>query len=209
MCFLRDMSPASAMEHYEAALPYRSFVNAIGLGSDEYDRPPTLFNDVYRRAQEDGLHTTAHCDVAQKDTHEHIRQVADVVAGTGLERIDHGLNAAEDPKLVELIRSKDLGMTLCPWAYYRHEPKEEVFPGIRALFDAGIKVTINCDDPGYMFFNYVLENLRLVEVHCGFSRLEMVHLQKNAVAISWMPKDEKTAMLKELDQYVADTEGLR
>ena len=37
----------------------------------------------------------------------------------------------------------------------------------------------------------------------------MVQLQKNAVAISWMSGDEKMAMLKELDQYVADNEDLQ
>jgi adenosine deaminase len=150
MCFLRDMSVESALETYEAALPYAAFINAIGLDSDEYDRPPTLFNEVYARARQGGFHTTAHCDVAQKDTHEHIRQVAESVGGTGLERIDHGLNAAEDQKLIALIKAKGIGMTICPWAYYRHEPREEVFPRIRTLFEAGIPITIASDDPGYM-----------------------------------------------------------
>lgn len=200
-CFLRDMPVESAEEAYEAILPYKDLIVGIGLDSDEYDRPPTLFSDIYKRAKADGFRTTAHCDVAQKDTHEHIRQVAEVVAGTGLDRIDHGLNAAEDPKLVELIKRRDLGMTICPWAYYRHEPKEEVFPRIKLLFDAGVKVTINSDDPGYMGFNYVLENLRLAESYCGFSKQEMIKLQKNAIDISWASDEQKKRMSHELDLY--------
>ncbi|KXT10785.1 hypothetical protein AC579_2970 [Pseudocercospora musae] len=57
-----------------------------------YDRPATLFDSLCRRARADGLHVIAHCDVGHKDTREHIKQVVSTVAGTGLNRIDHGLN---------------------------------------------------------------------------------------------------------------------
>jgi adenosine deaminase len=53
-------------------------------------------------------------------------------------------------------------------------------------------------------FNYVLENLRLAEVYCEFSQAEMVQLQRNAVAISWMAEDAKRAFDEELDRYVAE-----
>jgi len=65
MCILRDMSPESAMENYLLALPYRDVFHAIGLDSDEYDRPPSLFEQVFRRAREDGFKITSHCDVGQ------------------------------------------------------------------------------------------------------------------------------------------------
>ncbi|KAI9829509.1 MAG: hypothetical protein M1819_006329 [Sarea resinae] len=201
MCFLRDMSPESAMEHYTAALAYRPFVHAIGLDSDEYDRPPSLFEDVYQRARADGFRLTCHCDVAQKDTHDHIRQVASTVAGTGADRIDHGLNAADDPDLVALVQERDLGMTICPWAYYRHEPADEVFPKVRMLFDAGVKVTINSDDPAYMGDNWVVENLALVEKMCGFSRAELCQLERNAIEISWAPELLKARLLDELENF--------
>lgn len=65
--------------------------------------------------------------------------VASSIAGSGADRIDHGLNAADKPELMEIIKSRDLGMTLCPHAYNRRLSVEEVFPKIRKLFDAGIK----------------------------------------------------------------------
>jgi len=71
---LRDLSPGEAMETYIAALPYRKMIAGIGLDSNEYDRPPILFEEVYLRARADGFKLTCHCDVTQKDTHEHIRQ---------------------------------------------------------------------------------------------------------------------------------------
>ena len=71
---LRDLSPGEAMNTYIAALPYRDMIAGIGLDSNEYDRPPILFEGVYLRARADGFKLTCHCDVTQKDTHEHIRQ---------------------------------------------------------------------------------------------------------------------------------------
>lgn len=202
LCFLRDMSVESAEEAYEECRPYQGKVfKAIGLDSNEYDRPATLFDSVYRRARADGLHVTAHCDVGQKDTHEHIKQAVSIVAGSGLDRIDHGLNAAEKPELIELVRSRDLGMTLCPHAYNRRNSPGYVFPLVRRLFDAGIKITINSDDPTYMHDMWVSENLQLARDHCSFSDPEMVQLQCNAIDICWASDEVKDQLRGELAAF--------
>ncbi|KAL3422785.1 deaminase [Phlyctema vagabunda] len=202
MCFLRDMSPDSAMKDYELALPFRDFIQAIGLDSDEYDRPPSLFEDVFLRARKDGFKLTCHCDVNQKDTHDHIREVIYSVGGTGADRIDHGLNAAEQPALWLEIKARDLGMTLCPHAYHRRTPTDWIFPKIRRLFDAGIKITINSDDPTYMHNMWVSDNLALVQRHCLFTDREMVQLQHNAIDISWASDAFKAELKKELDKFL-------
>ena len=202
LCFLRDMSPESAMEAFEACLPYRGKVfHGIGLDSNEFNNPPMLFDKVFQRARDEGLKITSHCDVGQKNTHEHIRQVASLIAGSGADRIDHGLNAAEKPELIDLIKQKDLGMTLCPHAYHRRLPTDYVFPLMRKLLDAGIKVTINSDDPTYMHQMWVEDNLRLSMKHCPFSRAEVVRLQQNAIDISWADDDTRGRLQVELDAF--------
>ena len=203
MCFLRDLSPESAMDHYEAALPYRDMITAIGLDSDEYQRPPSLFEDMFARARADGFHLTCHCDVGQKDTYEHIRQVASTVGGTGAERIDHGLNAAQKPDLIELIRRRGIGMTICPWAYLRHEPTIEIFPRIRTLFDAGIKVTIASDDPAYMEDCWILHNMLLTKRMCSLTDKDIGTLVRNAVEICWASQEVKKNLVEELDNTIA------
>ena len=78
----------------------------VGLDSNEEQRPPVLFEEVFARARADGFRLTAHCDVGKTYPLEHIRQVASVIGHTGAERIDHGLNAVESPELMELIHEK-------------------------------------------------------------------------------------------------------
>lgn len=203
MCFLRDMSPASAMEHYELALPYRHIFTAIGLDSDEYERPASLFEEVFARARRDGLKLTSHCDVYKKDTHEHILGVASQLGGYGADRIDHGLNAADRPELMQLIKDRGIGMTLCPHAYHRHEPTDMVFPLIRRLYDFGIPITINSDDPTYMHDHWVVENLELARELCPFDTQELVQLERNAVDISWASPQVKEMILQELNRVSA------
>lgn len=201
MCFLRDMSPESAMGQYEAALPYKDMIIGIGLDSDELDRPPSLFYEVFERAKKNGFRLTAHCDFNQKNTHEHIRQVAENLGGDGTERIDHGMNAIDQDDLMNIIKSKGIGMTICPCAYIRHAPADEVFPRIRKLFDAGIRVTIASDDPAYMEDNWVLHGLYMVRDKCNFTDAEMVRLQRNAIEICWASDEDKEILKKELDDF--------
>ena len=198
MCFLRDLSPESAMEHYKAALPYRDIIVGIGLDSNEEDRPPALFEEVFSLARRDGFKLTMHCDVDSKNAHDHIRQAASVVAGQGLDRIDHGLNAAEEQGLINLILKRDIGMTICPWSYLRHTTHAELGPKIRVLFDAGIKVSINSDDPAYMEDCWILENMLLAKHLCGFDDEEIVVLANNAVNISWATPAVKENILQEI-----------
>lgn len=199
MCFLRDLSPESAMEHYKAALPYRDIIIGIGLDSNEEDRPPALFEEVFSLARRDGFNLTMHCDVDSKNTHDHIRQAASVVAGQGLDRIDHGLNAADEQDLINLILKRDVGMTICPWSYLRHTTHAELGPKIRALYDVGIKICINSDDPAYMEDCWILENMLLVKHLCDFDDKDIVILARNAVNISWAKPEIKGIILQEID----------
>jgi adenosine deaminase len=198
MCFLRDESPESAMAHYDAALKYRDMIVGIGLDSNEVDRPPSLFEEIFVRARNDGFRLTAHCDVGKSYPLEHIHQVASSLAGTGADRVDHGLNVVGDTKIMNLIKEKGLGMTICPWSYIRHQPLDEVFQRIRALFDAGIIISIASDDPAFMEDTWVLENLLVVKRYCDFTNLEIQKLAENAIKMCWASDEVKRSMLKEL-----------
>ncbi|KAG0650562.1 putative deaminase [Hyphodiscus hymeniophilus] len=201
MCMLRDMPPESAMEHYEAALLYKEMIVGIGLDSNEYDRPPSLFEPLYLRARGDGFKLTCHCDVTQKDTHEHIRQVAESVGGTGADRLDHGLDAAERPELVALIKNNGIGVTLCPWAYVRHHKEEDLFGHVRTIFDAGIKVNVSSDSPAYVESNWITQNLGLLRVKAGFTDAEIARVERDSVDMCWAAEEVKREILDEIERF--------
>jgi adenosine deaminase len=202
MCILRDWSAESAMQHYEAALDYRDMIVGLGLDSDSYKLPPSLFEAVWSRARADGFFKlTAHCDDgAKEDVHEHIRETVCSMGGSGADRIDHGINAADKPELIEMIKRRGLGLTLCPCAYLRHQPAEPMYRKIALLYKAGVKCMIGSDDPAYMDDNWQVNNMLLVKAKCGFSNEDMTNLARNAVDMCWGPPELKKAIYQEIDQ---------
>lgn len=196
LCFLRDRTAESAMATLEAALPYRDAIVAVGLDSDERGNPPVKFRSVFERARAEGFHLTMHCDVDQQDSVDHIRQCLDVI---GVERVDHGSNAVEDPSLVAELVRRGIGLTTCPISN-RWVADGTKAAAIRRLIDAGVRVTVNSDDPAY-FPGYVTENLLVLQEEAGLTRDEVVQLERNAFTISWATPDERARYLAALDAY--------
>lgn len=183
----------------------KGLFHAVGLASNAYERPPMLFEQAFLRARQDGLHVTMHCDFGQKDTHAHLKEaVFEVCGGRGAERIDHGLDVEggeeEDAAvlLVQGLKDRGIGLTLCPHAYHRRTAAEVLFPRIKRLIDSGVKVCINSDDPVYMHDVWIDGNMEKVYHYCKLTKGEMVQLVKNAVDMSWASDDVKTAILEEL-----------
>ena len=196
MCFLRDMSSESAMEHLQMAKPYLGWLVGVGLDSDEYNNPPVKFKDVFALAKQWGLKLTMHCDVNQKNTLDHIRQVIEVI---GVDRIDHGVNSLESDELCELIVEKQLGLTVCPVSN-RFVVQSLTANEIRTMLDKGMLATINSDDPAY-FRAYMNENLIELQQEGEFSQRELKTLMANAFKVTWLPEEDKAAYLAKLDAY--------
>jgi adenine deaminase len=198
MCFLRDMSAESAMETLEQSLSHNDGIIGVGLDSDERGNPPTKFKEVFARARDEGYRLTMHCDVDQENSVDHIWQCLNEI---GVERIDHGVNALEDDALIEEIKSRGLGLTVCPISngYVTDGLKSDE---VKRMLDRGVRVTINSDDPAY-FLAYVNENLVALQEAANLTRDEMVQLAKNGFTISWLPDDEKERYLGAVDAYAA------
>lgn len=196
MCFLRDFSAEYAMATLLESLPYREWIVGVGLDSDERGNPPVKFEKVFARARQEGYLLTMHCDIDQENSIEHIRQCVEVI---GVDRIDHGSNVLEDPELVEEIRRRGIGFTVCPVSngFVTADFKAEE---IRRMMDLDLRVTINSDDPAY-FLAYVSENLQRIQERLELTAEELVKLQRNAFEIAWLPRGVKDAYLTELDEY--------
>jgi adenosine deaminase len=196
MCFLRDMSAASAMETLEASLPFKGWIIGVGLDSDERGNPPTKFKDVFARARREGYRLTMHCDVNQEDSVQHIWQALDEI---GVERIDHGVNSLEDEALIEEIKARGLALTVCPISN-RYVTGSLTVDEIKTMLEKGMRVMINSDDPSYMQ-DYLNENLlELVEVG-GFTRAQIAQLAKNSFLATWLSEDEKADYTAKVDAY--------
>jgi adenosine deaminase len=176
-------------------------IAGIGLDSNEFQHPPSLFTELFTRAKRDGFHTTAHSDVAQPDAHVHVREI--LTPPLALGRIDHGLDAASSKELMELIkgRGEGFGLTICPWAYVRHCSEEELFGGIRRLKNEGVRMAIASDSPAYVEGNWVVDNLALLMLKGGLKEEDLVQCQRNAVGMCWASEEVKKELMDEIDGF--------
>ena len=198
MCFLRDMSAESAMEHLEMSLPFKSSIVGVGLDSDEKDNPPAKFAEVFARARAEGYRLTMHCDVNQKDIIEHIRECLDMIE---VDRIDHGVNCLEDETLIRDIVEREIGLTVCPVSN-RFVVQSLTSSEIKSMLSQGIKATVNSDDPAY-FRAYMNDNFIALSEEGDFSKEEIIQLSHNAFDIAWLPDDRKRDYIKKLDIFAS------
>jgi adenosine deaminase len=198
LCFLRDLSAEFAMATLMEALPYKDWIIGIGLDSDERDNPPSKFAAVYARARAEGFLLTMHCDIDQQNSIEHIRQALEDI---GVDRIDHGTNIVEDPRLVDLVRTKGLGLTCCPVSN-RFVTADMKADEIVSLLRAGVRVTVNSDDPAY-FGGYVADNFAALAGEIDVTVEELVTIARNSFEVAWLTSRARDGFLAELDAYCA------
>jgi adenosine deaminase len=121
----------------------------------------------------------------------------------GAERIDHGVRAIEDAALVERLARERIPLTVCPLSNVRLG----VFPAMREhplkrLLDAGVRVTINSDDPAY-FGGYVSENYLAAAYALDLNLDDVQRVAANAFEASFPSAAEKHRLLGELEAYTA------
>ncbi|MCJ2179302.1 adenosine deaminase [Novosphingobium album (ex Hu et al. 2023)] len=198
LCFMRDLSAESAMEALDAALPFKDKLVGVGLDSDEKGNPPEKFAEHFAKARAAGLHVTMHCDVNQENTLEHIRTaLLDLKA----ERIDHGGNIVQSPELVALAKSLGIPFTVCPTFSGKVMENGQPINALREMLDAGLKVSVNSDDPAYMGSEYITEVLIRAQKDSALTPAELVRIERNAFGTAWIPAQQRDGYLAKLDAY--------
>jgi len=198
ICINRERSVESAFEMLDQAYSVREKI--IGLGMDsgpEYGNPPLKFKDVYARAREEGYFLTGHHDVDVRDSVKHIWQSLEVI---GMDRIDHGLNATDDPKLVAELTRSGMCLTGSPVKRSSDPAPQDVYR-ITTLDEAGVCVSLNSDDPTEFESGYLTNMLILFQDASGYSRADMTRLVLNAFKAIWLPDPQKDAYVAELKEY--------
>jgi aminodeoxyfutalosine deaminase len=118
-------------------------VVGVGLGGLEADFPPELYARFFERAKAEGLGSVPHAgEVAGPAS---IRGALDAL---GADRLRHGFRAVEDPELVQELRERGIVLDVCPISNVRTGavPSLDEHP-LRELAAAGIRCTVNTDDP--------------------------------------------------------------
>lgn len=188
--FLRDQPVHDAEEVLAEILRLRAPVIGVGLDSAEVGYPPTLFEDVFDRARAEGLHVVAHA--GEEGPPEYIWQALDLL---GAERIDHGVRCLEDPALVERLVDEEIPLTVCPLSNVRLRVVDSIADHpLRTMLQAGLRVTVNSDDPAY-FGGDVGENFAQLRERLALTDDEVELLARNSIEASFASPARKAELL--------------
>lgn len=195
LCFLRHLSEDAAMSTLDEALEHRSKFAAIGLASSEMGHPPAKFQRVFERAQALGIPAVAHA--GEEGPPEYIIEALDLLH---VVRIDHGVRCLENPKLVERLVAEQVPLTVCPLSNIALCVFDSMEAhNFRQLLDAGLKVTINSDDPAY-FGGYMNDNYLATQRAQNLTHAELIYVTRNAFEAAFMPDDARMDNLATLNQ---------
>ena len=197
MCFLRHLDADDAMATLEQALLHKDKIIGVGLDSSELGHPPEKFTAVFEKAKAEGFRIVAHA--GEEGPPEYVYQALDLLK---VERIDHGNRALEDGALTKRIAAEGLALTVCPLSNLKLCVVDDLknHP-IRKMLEAGLKATMNSDDPAY-FGGYMNENFLQLTEALSLSKDEVVTLARNGFDAAFVSEDQKQAMIEKLDAYV-------
>jgi aminodeoxyfutalosine deaminase len=166
---------------------------AFGIGGDELAIPTKDFRAVYDKAGEIGLHRLMHAgEIGPPDK---IREAIELL---GAERIGHGISAAQDPALMDLLADRRIPLEICPQSNIRtgalagqlkrKNARIEDHP-LPKLARYGIPIVLSTDDPA-MFHTTLLDEYENVR-RMGLSQNELLRLAQSSFDYAFLPAAEK------------------
>lgn len=178
----------------DAALTRRGCgVVGLDLAGREADFAGAPFRAVFKQARAAGLDVTVHAgEWAGAGSVQEAVTVLEAV------RIGHGVRALEDPFVVDLLVAQAVTLEVCPTS----NVDSGVCPALvdHALPDllgAGVRVTLNTDDPLVSGITLTDEFYR-AHTLLGFDLADLRALTLHAARASFLPPDERDTLLTRL-----------
>lgn len=193
LCFLRHLSEEAAFETLAQAEPYKDQIIGIGLDSSEVGHPPHKFERVFAKAREQGYLIVAHA--GEEGPPEYVWEALDLLK---VNRIDHGVRSEEDEQLMQRLIAENMPLTVCPLSNLKLCVVDDMADhNIKRLLEKGLNVMVNSDDPAY-FGGYMNDNFIAIADALALSDLQLKQLAINSFTSSFLPEQQKTAWIKQI-----------
>ena len=195
----RTQPLAIAFEEAELAVAYAGAgVVSFGLANDEVGHPPETFAEPFALAREAGLLSCPHAGELEGPA-----SVWGAIDALGADRVQHGVRAIEDEALMHRLAADGVVLDVCPTS----NACLGIFPSIAdhplpRLLDAGIRCSLNGDDP--LFFDASLvQEYELCRDRMGLSDEQLALIARTSIEGSGAPADLKATALEGIDAWLA------
>lgn len=196
MSYLRHLSEEEAFKTLESSLPFKHWIDGVGLDSSEIGNPPSKFVNVFKASANHGYKLVAHA--GEEGPVAYIWEALDLL---NVVRIDHGNRCLDDGVLLQRLRDEQMPLTLCPLSNVALKVilNMKDHP-IEKMLDEGILATIHSDDPAY-FGGYMNENYYEIAKALNLNIDQLMLLAINAFEASWLSSEAKAKHISQVKTY--------
>jgi adenosine deaminase len=196
---LRTQSAQQAIELVDTLITLRHpRVVALSVDGNEATagRTGPRFAEAFRKAGAAGLCRTVHAGESSGP-----EGVWDAVDLLGADRIDHGVRAIDDPVLVQLLAERQIPLGVCPTSnlVLGVYPSIDVHP-IERLRQAGVRVSLNTDDPALLGASLVGE-YALCRQAFGWTDVVTQAVARTSIEASFANDEVKRGLLNQLKDW--------
>lgn len=194
----RTESVETAVDYARIAAAYAGRgVVSIGLANDERGYPAAQFAEAFAIGKAAGLLSTPHAgELAGPD------EVRSAIEALGADRILHGVTSVQDPALLAELAAKGICLDVCPTSndLLGVVPTLGEHP-LTVLLDAGVRCSINADDP-VLFGPGILDEYETSRRVLGLSDEQLAACARSSIECSGASASLKASALAGIDAWL-------
>ena len=174
------------------AIEKKSDFMAIDLADNELAFGPIPFVPLFDKAKSEGFYVTIHAGEAEGP--QAAQNIKDSVELLHADRIGHGVRILEDRSVLDFVKDRGTVLELCPTSNWLSGvcSERESHP-FRTIMEAGVKTTLNTDDPGIMNID-IIDEYRLLRDAMAFDEADFKQINQWAYDASFLPEERKAAV---------------
>ena len=186
----RTQGPDACRAELEAILPFRDDIIAIDLAGDEKHFPCSLFTSHFSKARDAGFRITVHAGEAAGP-----QSIRDAIELLGAERIGHGIQAINDPTLMDYLAQHQIALECCLTSNLQTNSIQHLSQHpLKHFLQHGILATLNTDDPAVQDID-IHDEYYNSGPQAGLTRQELHQLQRNGLQAAFIDKAERDKLV--------------
>ena len=166
----------------------------LDLAGNEAEFKSSAFYGIFKEAKQSGLHVTIHA--GEWGPAQNVREA---IENLSAERIGHGVRVLEDDSVVSLAKERNIVFEVCVTSNFQSGVVEslESHP-LPRMFEKGLKVTVNTDDPSISRITLANE----YQIACEKLKMSLDDLKKSVLVaaqsafLNDVEKNKLIALLK-------------
>jgi len=186
-----EVSIAQRATQIAVANMHRGVV-AVDLGGDEANFSAEPFTFLFQQAQEAGLGITLHAG-----EWGNVQNVLYAMEMIGTPRIGHGVKVMDNSSAIAIARERGTVFEVCVTSNVQSGIFQRFIDHpIKVMYDLGLKVTLNTDDPSIS--NITLsDECHIVSASMGLELGDLKKMTLTAAEASFLPPDEKQQLIEQ------------